>query len=366
MLILAIETSCDETSCAVVQDGRLVRSNVVASQIDLHAPYGGVVPEIASRRHVEIITLVARQALDVAGARIQDLDAIAATRGPGLAGALLVGFSFGRGLAQARGLPFIPVNHLEGHLHSVWLTRDEPMPPEPKLPLMALIVSGGHTELVLMNAHGDYIRVGRTLDDAAGEAFDKVARLLGLGYPGGPAIQAAAAAASSPVTLPRAWLRGTHDFSFSGLKTATLHVVARTARGEAADVRGAGPPSADLSRELTGTEVANIAAGFQESVVDVLVVKTMRAAEQYGARSIAVVGGVAANRLLRERMEGACALPLYISPPEFSTDNAAMIAAAAYFARAVQPDCDIKPNLPLAASRLVRAGRRTPNQDASS
>lgn len=350
MLILGIETSCDETSAAVIEDGRRVLSNVVSSQIAVHAAFGGVVPEIASRHHVEAITPVVEAALHDAGVTREALDAIAATTGPGLAGALLVGANFARGYALGLGLPFRPVNHLEGHLHSVWLSRLADLPPAPQLPLLALIVSGGHTELVLMRGHGDYEVVGRTLDDAAGEAFDKVARLLGLAYPGGPAIQRTAAGAASPVSLPRARLLGTFDFSFSGLKTAVLHTVQETVLGPGStNIRGQRLPRVDIAGGLSKQQVADIAAGFQESVVDVLTSKTQMAADRLEPRSVAVVGGVAANRALRDAMSDRISLPLFMSAREFSTDNAAMIAAAAYFNPREGEALDIQPGLELTA-----------------
>jgi N6-L-threonylcarbamoyladenine synthase len=348
MLILGLETSCDETSAAVVEAGRLVRSNIIWSQVAAHAPYGGVVPEIASRQHIQVISTVVRGAVSEAGLdRPGDLDAVAATYGPGLAGALLVGLNFGRAMALGLGIPFIPVNHLDGHLHSVWLAKDL-QDPEPELPLLALIVSGGHTELIIMHDHGRYELAGRTRDDAAGEAFDKVARLLGLGYPGGPAIQEAAIEADGPVHLPRAWLPGTFDFSFSGLKTAVLHAVYEMASGRSPeDLRGRSLPRLDGAANLTAQQRAGIAAGFQESVVDVLVRKTCEAAERYGAQSVAVVGGVAANRRLRENMTAAISLPLRVSPPELSTDNAAMIAAAAWYSPNQADNVDVEPGLRL-------------------
>lgn len=347
MLVLGIETSCDETSAAVVESGRQVRSNVVSSQIALHLPYGGVVPEIASRQHVRAISLVVEQALAEAEVTREDLDAVAVTQGPGLAGALLVGVNFARGFGLGLDVPVIPVNHLEGHLHSVWLTREWPPGPVPSFPLLALIVSGGHTELVLMRGHGAYELVGRTLDDAAGEAFDKVARLLGLAYPGGPAIARAADAAGEVEELPRAWLPGTYNFSFSGLKTAALHRVYQTVTGEPAGaVRGRALPQIDVATELSPAQVAGFAAGFQESVVDVLVTKTVRAADEYQVQSVAVVGGVAANRRLRQRLQAEVRQPLFLSAPEFSTDNAAMIAAAAYYVpRSEAPE--VRPGLEL-------------------
>jgi N6-L-threonylcarbamoyladenine synthase len=348
MLVLAVETSCDETSVALVENGRLVRANAVSSQIELHAPYGGVVPEIASRQHVRAIAAITDHALAAAGLSLDEVDAVAATRGPGLAGALLVGYNFARGLAMGRSLPFAAVNHLEGHLHSVWLSQVEPLLPEPELPLLALIVSGGHTELVLMRDHGDYLPVGATLDDAAGEAFDKVARLLGLAYPGGPAIQRAAGAGTGVITLPRARLPGTYNFSFSGLKTAVLHLVRDTleesGHGSPSNFRGT---RLDVATGLSEAQVSDIASAFQESVVDVLVTKTVQAAAEYDVAAVAVVGGVAANALLRARMRAAISKPLFIAQPEFATDNAAMIASAAYFVPGAWNEADIEPGLAL-------------------
>ncbi len=348
MLVLAVETSCDETSVALVEDGRLVLANAVSSQIELHAPYGGVVPEIASRQHVRSIAAITDRALSDAELSLDDVDAVAATRGPGLAGALLVGYNFARGLSIGRNLPFAAVNHLEGHLHSVWLSQDNPPPPEPELPLLALIVSGGHTELVLMRDHGNYLVVGKTLDDAAGEAFDKVARLLGLAYPGGPAIQRAASSGGGDLKLPRARLPGTYNFSFSGLKTAVLHVV-RKSVGEADEGAPINFRSArlDVATGLSDERVSDIASAFQESVVDVLVTKTVQAAEEFGVSAVAVVGGVAANAMLRARMQAAVARPLFIAQPEFATDNAAMIASAAYYVPTAWNEADIEPGLVL-------------------
>src|SRR5690348_8231568 len=293
MRVLAIESSCDETAAAVIADGRRELSNVVASQADLHAETGGVVPEVASRQHVGWVVPVVDRALADAGLTLADLDGVAVTRGPGLAGSLLVGVSAAKALAWARDLPIVGVNHLEGHVYANWLLEAEP-----RFPLVCLIVSGGHTDLIAMDEHLRYERLGRTRDDAAGEAFDKVARILGLGYPGGPAIERAAAtgdAAGAP--LPRAWLPDTFDFSFSGLKTAVSRLVASE-----------GAPSRD-----------DIAAGFQESVVDVLVQKTLRAARDRGAETILLAGGVAANGRLRERMLAESPVPLLCPPLRLCT-----------------------------------------------
>ena len=316
MNILAIESSCDETAAAVVADGRRIRSNVVASQSALHAETGGVVPEVAARAHLQVLAPVIRQALRDAECDWHDLDAIAATAGPGLPGALLVGLNAARGVAFARGLPFIPVDHIEGHVRANWLREDEP-----PLPALALVVSGGHSELLLMTEDGAFERLGGTRDDAAGEAFDKVARLLGLGYPGGPVVsQLALDATERRLRLPRAWLGGSDDFSFSGLKTAVLRMV------EGADGDGA-PPRAE------------VAWAFEESVADVLSKKTARVAAREGVASVLVAGGVAANRRIRALVNERSPVPVFIPPPELCTDNAAMIGAAA----AVHPEQAVRP-----------------------
>ncbi|MBI5304426.1 MAG: tRNA (adenosine(37)-N6)-threonylcarbamoyltransferase complex transferase subunit TsaD [Chloroflexi bacterium] len=310
-LILGIETSCDETAAAVVRDGHAILSNVVASQIDLHAQYGGVFPEIASREHVLKIIPVIEEAVKTANVTFADLAAIAVTHGPGLAGSLLVGVNAAKAIAFANDLPLIGVNHLEGHIYASWLDGVTHMPLENPFPLVALLVSGGHTELTLMRGHGEYQQLGCTLDDAAGEAFDKVARLLGLTYPGGPAIQHAAQQGdASAFKLPRAWLRGTYDFSFSGLKTAALHLVQKF--------------------EGTRVPVADIAASFQVAVADVLVAKTVRAADEFGAAQIVLAGGVAANACLRKTMLERAEVPVVIPPIKLCMDNGAMIAAAAW------------------------------------
>ncbi len=311
MRILALETSCDETAAAVVEDGRRLLSNAVASQADLHAQYGGVFPEMASRQHVLAVYPIVQQALREAHLSLEELDAVAVTRGPGLPGSLVVGLNAAKGLALGSGLPLVGVNHLEGHIYAAWLYRQEPPPEEPRFPILALIVSGGHTELVLIRQHLQYERLGGTLDDAAGEAFDKAARMMGLPYPGGPAIQQAGAQGDPQAfAFPRAWLGETWNFSFSGLKTAVLRQV------KALEARRESLPVADL------------AASFEAAVVEVLVVKALRAAERFGAASILVAGGVSANRRLREEIALRSPLPVHIPPLEFCTDNAAMIAAA--------------------------------------
>jgi len=319
-LILGLETSCDETAAAVVQDGRRILSNVVASQIALHAQYGGVFPEVASRQHVLTIVPVLRRALREAGVDWPDLAAIAVTHGPGLAGSLLVGLNTAKAAAWLRNVLLVGINHLEGHVYSNWLdprrpgdatgTSERDFTP-PQFPVLVLIVSGGHTELVLMREHCSYERLGGTLDDAAGEAFDKVARLLGLGYPGGPAIQRAAEGGDpSAFPLPRAWLPGTHDFSFSGLKTAVLRLVKQDS-GEA--------------------KVKDLAASFQMAVAEVLVEKTRQAVEATGARHVCVCGGVAANAILRREMQTRLSVPVSIPPLFLCTDNAAMVACAGHY-----------------------------------
>ena len=325
MKILGIESSCDETAAAVVEDGTRVLSNIVASQVEIHARYGGVVPEVASRQHLGNILPVIAAAMAEAKVEWEELEAIAVTVGPGLAGSLLVGVNIAKAVALAKGRPFIGVNHLEGHIYANWLVGNEEsdesnerVPQQPAFPLVCLIVSGGHTELVLMKGHGKYVLLGRTRDDAAGEAFDKVARILGLGYPGGPSIQRAAANGNANAFyLPRAWLRGTDDFSFSGLKTAMLRL---------AQERGI--TSGAIQRPQV---VADLAASFQEAVVDVLVTKTVEAARRYQVGQVILAGGVAANELLRQRISERSLLPVILPKPSLCTDNAAMIAACGYF-----------------------------------
>jgi N6-L-threonylcarbamoyladenine synthase len=422
MNILAVETSCDETSIAVVRDGRHILSNVIASQIDLHRKYGGVVPELASRQHVLTVIPVLEEALQRARFSWVNIDAIAVTRGPGLSPALLVGVNAAKGMAFARQKPLLAVNHIEGHVYSNWLIPEEAAaagtpPPEPKFPALCLIVSGGHTELVLMTGHGHYKLLGKTIDDAAGEAFDKAARILGLGYPGGPAIQKAAEEGNpARFPFPRAWLKGTYDFSFSGLKTALLRKVqeygvtaskpapwqrdpqptttpegtgttANESNQEGADraqfrveMKGEGGPDISSFRaepaktpqlppppeSVTPTPppvsapehvdsimdrplpVADLAASFQAAAVDALVEKTVAAAAEFGAREVLVAGGVAANAALRAKLGERLKIPFRYPPLVLCTDNAAMIAAAAYYryAESVQRDftLDIEPN----------------------
>lgn len=336
MNILAIETSCDETSAAVVSEGRLVRSNVIASQTDIHARYGGVVPELASRQHTLAIVPVVQEAIEESGLKREAIDAVAVTNGPGLAGSLLVGVNFAKTLAYAWKKPLIPVNHIEGHIYSNWLAReDEEEIEEPPFPAVCLIVSGGHTELLLVQRPGVYEVLGRTLDDAAGEAFDKGARILGLGYPGGPAIQHAAEDGRPVVEFPRAWLGDTYDFSFSGLKTALLRECDQYRKIQPPR-RGQPAPDPAPFPEHRPPEynpnmpVADLAASYQDAIVDVLVTKTVQAAQQQHAASVLLAGGVAANRLLRARLARQLKIPLRVPALEYCTDNGAMIGAAAY------------------------------------
>lgn len=317
--ILGIETSCDETAAAVVKDGREIISSVVASQAKIHERYGGVFPEIASRQHILHIIPVLEKALAQAGTELDQMDAVAVTYGPGLAGSLLVGVNVAKALALAKRLPLIGINHLEAHIYANWLQEDERI----VFPLLCLIASGGHTNLVLMSGHGKYQPLGQTLDDASGEAFDKVARLLGLGYPGGPEIQLAAQDGDpSAFDLPRAWLKGTYNFSFSGLKTAVLYLV-RDYRTRAEPV-AEGAPSDDLP-------VADLAASFQAAVVEVLVEKARTAAEEWGAKQVLLAGGVASNSLLRQQMTERIGVPVLCPSPELCTDNAACVAAVGCF-----------------------------------
>ncbi len=333
--ILGIETSCDETAAAVLENGRVLHSSVVASQIDIHTQYGGVFPEVASRQHVRTIYAVVEQALQQAHISISDVDAIAVTRGPGLAGSLVVGVNAAKGMALAAGIPLVGVNHLEGHIYSAWVYPAGTIaPPEPQFPLLALLVSGGHSELNLITDHLQYKRLGSTLDDAAGEAFDKVARLLGLPYPGGPSIQKAAEAGNPEAfAFPRSRLDGTWNFSFSGLKTAVLRVVRK------------------LEEEGNELPVADLAASFQAAVVDVLLTKTIKAAQVFGAKEILLAGGVSANKALRNAFLEQKLFPVHIPAFAYCTDNAAMIAAAGYYRYALghtDPlDLDVLPTWPL-------------------
>ena len=324
MKVLGIETSCDETAAAVVEDGERILSNQIASQVEIHARYGGIVPEVASRQHMLAIIPILQQAMAEAGVSLDSMDGIAVTIGPGLAGSLLVGVNVAKAIALAHGLPITGVNHLEGHIYANWLGNDTP-----RFPVVCLIVSGGHSDLVLMKGHGDYVVLGRTRDDAAGEAFDKAARILGLGYPGGPAIEQAARNGTASIKLPRAWLKGSSDFSFSGVKTALLRLV-----------EGGGISNG-----------ADAAASFQEAVIDVLVTKTVAAAKEHRVKQILLAGGVASNRFLRHWLVENSPIPVLVPEPVLCTDNAAMIAACGYYrfqaGKVDGLDLDVVPSLKL-------------------
>jgi tRNA N6-adenosine threonylcarbamoyltransferase len=330
--ILAIETSCDETGVAVVEDGRRIRANLVASQL-AHQDTGGIVPEVAAREHLRTLDALTEEALREAGHQLSEMDAVAATVGPGLIGCLLVGANYGRGLALAAGLPFMGVNHLEGHVYANWLYEGEEVPPEPEIPAIVLVVSGAHSDLVLMEAHRQFRPLGRTIDDAAGEAFDKVARLLGLGFPGGPIVERFAKDGNpGAFPLPRAALADRFDFSFSGLKTAVLRLV----------------------RELEkkgDVPVADVAASFQKAITEMLAEKTARAAAEHAVETVLLGGGVAANLALREEIARRIGHPLRVPPPRLCTDNGAMVGAAAFYAlrhRGAQVPVAVRSDLRLA------------------
>lgn len=324
MKVLGIETSCDETAAAVVEDGVKILSSEIASQVELHARYGGIVPEVASRQHILAIIPVISKAMNEAHIGWYELDGIAVTNGPGLAGSLLVGTSVAKAIAAVKELPLAGINHLEAHIYANWLSNHEPA-----FPLLCLIVSGGHSDLVLMRNHGDYIILGRTRDDAAGEAFDKAARILGLGYPGGPAIDIEATKGTVSINLPRAQLKGSCDFSFSGLKTALFRLV----------------------EDDKIPNIADAAASFQQAIVDVLVAKTIAAAKQHRVKQILLSGGVAANRRLRQKLVEDSPIPVLIPEPILCTDNAAMVAACSYFRFQANKtdglDIDVVPGLKL-------------------
>ena len=337
--ILGIETSCDETAAGVVADGRTLLSNVISSQADLHSPHGGVVPEVASRQHVRDLVPILEQAAADSGLGLEDMDAIAVTYGPGLAGSLITGVNAAKAIAFSLGIPLIGVNHLEGHIYASWLAKAD-LENDPGFPLACLVASGGHTDLLLMEGHGRYKLVGRTRDDAAGEAFDKAARILGLGFPGGPEIQRVSEGATGEEQLPRAWMKGTLDFSFSGIKTALLHM---------AQDRGIYPYPEDGVDQTR--VVRELAAAFQESVVDVVSAKLVEMAAKYKVKGLVLGGGVTANARLREEIIKRSPLPVIIPPPVLCTDNGAMIAACGYFqyqrGEETSMDIDVDPGLPL-------------------
>jgi len=336
MIVLAIETSCDDTGAAVLLDGRKILSNVVSSQIPIHQKYGGVVPELASRRHIESIVPIVSQALEEAKVTLSEIDGVAVTHGPGLVGSLLVGLSFAKSLSFARGIPFIGVNHIEGHLSAIFLEKDSP-----RFPFIGLVVSGGHTSLFRVDGFGKYKRLGQTRDDAAGEAFDKVAKLLGLGYPGGPIIDELSKLGNpTAIRFPRPSLgKNSFDFSFSGLKTAVVNYV-----------RSHPEPQGGYPEDL----VQDIVSSFQEAVVEVLVKKTLQAAQHQGLRRVVLSGGVAANRRLRERIgeeTSQTMMKIYLPSPSFCTDNAAMVGVVGYeyLKRGIQSPLSLNAfsNLPL-------------------
>jgi len=315
MKVLAIETSCDDTGAAVVLDGRNILSNIVSSQVSIHQKYGGVVPELASRKHIESIVPIVTEALEKAKVTLKEIDGIAVTQGPGLVGSLLVGLSFAKSIAFATGLPFIGVNHIEAHLSAIFL-EEKP----PRFPFIGLVVSGGHTSLFRMDGFGKYKRLGQTRDDAAGEAFDKVAKLLGMGYPGGPIIDELSKTGNQKaIRFPRPVLsKNSFDFSFSGLKTAVVNYV-----------KAHPEPTEGYPNNL----IRDIVSSFQEAVVDVLVKKTVQAAQHQGLKRIVLSGGVAANQRLRQRIKEESfdrKLKVYLPCPSFCTDNAAMVGVVGY------------------------------------
>ena len=336
MLVLAIETSCDDTGAAVVLNGRKILSNVVSSQVSVHQKYGGVVPELASRKHIESIVPIVENALDIAGITLKEIDGIAVTQGPGLVGSLLVGLSFAKSIALATGLPFVGINHVEAHLSAIFLEKNFP-----KFPFIGLVVSGGHTSLFRVDGFGRYKRLGQTRDDAAGEAFDKVAKLLGLGYPGGPVIDELSKAGDpKAIRFPRPSLgKNSFDFSFSGLKTAVVNFV-----------KAHPEPPGGYSEAL----LRDIVSSFQEAVIEVLVKKTLQASQHQNLKKIVISGGVASNRLLRQRMKAEALrekIRFYVPSPAFCTDNAAMVGVVGYeyLKRGIRSDFSLNAfsNLPL-------------------
>jgi len=343
--VLGIESSCDETAAAVTVNGTDVRSNIISSQIEIHTQYGGVVPEIASRKHVEKISSVVREALAQADAELSEIDAVAVTNGPGLVGALLVGVSFAKALAFAKGLPLVGVHHIEGHISANFIEHKELQPP-----FLCLVASGGHSHLVMMKDHGEYDILGQTRDDAAGEAFDKVARAIGLGYPGGPKIDRAAQEGNADaIRFPQAKIAdAVYDFSFSGLKSAVLNYLNH------------------CECKHIPVDVPDLAASFQKAVVETLVSHTMRAAQEFHCDQIAIAGGVASNSLLRKEMQRQCGdrgYHFYRPSPILCTDNAAMISCAGYYMlqKGIRSGMDLnaEPNLPLGdRSRRFHAGQR--------
>lgn len=357
MLILGIESSCDETAAALVRDGREILSSVVASQIRVHSEFGGVVPELASREHVDNICFVVERCLEQADTGWHSIDAVAVTRGPGLVGALLVGLAYAKALAYGLEIPFLGINHLEGHIYSIFLDH-----PEAELPALSLVVSGGHTSLYFLQEMGNYRLLAKTRDDAAGEAFDKLAKALGLGYPGGPVIDRLAPLGNPsavPFTIPKI-SDDSIDFSFSGLKTAALRYI-REQHIEPIDAELVGQEPASESGSRIPPLILDLVAGYQSSIIDQLLDRLEKALEREPARSIQISGGVSCNRSLRERSTSffsAKGVPVYFPRPSLTTDNAAMIAAAAYFrlCRGEQDGWDLgaDPNLQLEMSKAGR------------
>lgn len=332
MKILGIESSCDETAAAVVEDGRRLLSNVVVSQIDIHAEYGGVIPEIAARSHLEVVNPVIKKALDDADCTWSDIDAIAVTYAPGLIGSLLVGTLAARTLAILHNKPLFPIHHVEGHVYANFITEkneklDLVLPKsQPEFPMLALIVSGGHSQLVLFRNHGDYQLLGQTQDDAVGEAFDKVAKIIGLPYPGGPSIAKAAENGNpNKYSLPKARLKNPYDFSFSGLKTAVLRAVQADVGVDFTF------PSHQLAERLSGQQVNDFAASFQYIAIATLVEKTKKAFYEYQPKSVVIAGGVAANQELRRQLQTSIPLEIEYAPMQLCTDNAAMIGCLGYY-----------------------------------
>mgnify|MGYP001006358336 FL=1 len=341
MIILGIESSCDETSAAVVEDGKRLLSNVVNSQVDIHAEYGGVVPEVAARSHIEVINPVIRQALRDANVTWDDIDAIAVAYAPGLIGSLLVGVLAARTLAELHNKPLYPVHHVEGHIYANFITGStDPtlkLPSaQPTFPMLALAVSGLHSQLVLFENHGNYRLLGETLDDAVGEAFDKVARMLGLPYPGGPAITAAAERGNPKAySLPKAKLSSPYEFSFSGLKTAVLRAIQREVGVDHTFA------SHELPGRLNDAQRADFAASFQYTAVKTLVDATQKAVEEFNPASVVIAGGVAANSELRRQLSERLPLPIEYAPISLCTDNGAMIAALGYYHAQVVPPTSV-------------------------